>query len=60
LQQRVALANREAMCRHRFYWWNNAAVEVWEIPASNIPMRFAAAHGFAEGQRWPVDSQEKI
>jgi len=35
LQQRVRLSNRSDV-RHRFYWWNNAAVESGMIPASNI------------------------
>jgi len=58
LQQRVRLGNRSDV-RHRFYWWNNAAVEVWDDSRIEYPMRFAAAHGFAEVQRWPVDSQGK-
>jgi len=28
LEQRVTLSNRSDV-RHRFYWWNNAAVEAW-------------------------------
>ncbi len=58
LQQRVRLSNRSDV-RHRFYWWNNAAVEVWDDSRIEYPMQFAAAHGFAEVQRWPVDSQGK-
>jgi tetratricopeptide (TPR) repeat protein len=55
LEQRVALSNRSDV-RHRFYWWNNAAVEVWDDSHIEYPMRFAAAHGFAEVQKWPIDS----
>ncbi len=58
LEQHVALSNRSDV-RHRFYWWNNAAVEAWDDSQIQYPMRFAAAHGFAEVQRWPVDSQGK-
>src|SRR5437867_1810808 len=58
LEQRVRLSNRSDV-RHRFYWWNNAAVQVWDDSRIEYPMRFAAAHGFAEVQRWPVDSQGK-
>src|SRR6267143_1707291 len=58
LEQRVTLSNRSDV-RHRFYWWNNAAVQVWDDSQIQYPMRFAAAHGFAEVQRWPVDSQGK-
>jgi tetratricopeptide (TPR) repeat protein len=56
LEQRVRLSNRSDV-RHRFYWWNNAAVQVWDDSRIEYPMRFAAAHGFAEVQRWPVNSK---
>src|ERR1700730_6649797 len=58
LEQRVRLSNRSDV-RHRFYWWNNAAVEVWDDSQIQYPMRFAAAHGFVEVQRWPIDSKGK-
>jgi len=58
LEQRVTLSNRSDM-QHRFYWWNNAAVQVWDDSQIQYPMRFAAAHGFAEVQRWPIDSKGK-
>ena len=58
LEQRVTLNNRSD-ARHRFYWWNNAAVQVWDDSQIQYPMRFAAAHGFAEVQNWPIDSQGK-
>src|SRR6266478_407267 len=58
LEQHVTLSNRSDV-RHRFYWWNNAAVQVWDDSQIQYPMRFAAAHGFAEVQRWPIDSQGK-
>jgi len=58
LEQRVTLSNRSEV-RHRFYWWNNAAVQVWDDSQIQYPMRFAAAHGFAEVQRWPIDSKGK-
>src|SRR6266478_363383 len=58
LEQHVTLSNRSDV-RHRFYWWNNAAVEVWDDSHIQYPMRFAAAHGFAEVQKWPVDSSGK-
>ena len=58
LEQHVTLSNRSDV-RHRFYWWNNAAVQVWEDSKIEYPMRFAAAHGFAEVQTWPIDSQGK-
>ena len=58
LEQHVTLSNRSDV-RHRFYWWNNAGVQVWDDSHIEYPMRFAAAHGFAEVQRWPIDSQGK-
>jgi tetratricopeptide (TPR) repeat protein len=58
LEQRVTLNNRSDV-RHRFYWWNNAAVQAWDDSQIEYPMRFAAAHGFAEVQTWPVNSQGK-
>src|SRR5919108_4200517 len=58
LEQRVTLSNRSDV-RHRFYWWNNAGVQVWDDSRIQYPQRFAAAHGFAEVQRWPVDAQGK-
>lgn len=58
LEQRVTLGNRSDV-RHRFYWWNNAGVEVWDDSRIQYPQRFAAAHGFAEVQRWPIDAQGK-
>jgi len=58
LEQRVRLSNRNEV-RQRFYWWSNAAVRVWDDSHIQYPMRYAAAHGFAEIQRWPVDEQGK-
>jgi len=58
LEQHVTLSNRSDV-RHRFYCWNNAAVQVWDDSQIQYPMRFAAAHGFAEVQRWPVDPKGK-
>jgi tetratricopeptide (TPR) repeat protein len=55
LEQRVTLYNRSDV-RHRFYWWNNAGVQVWDDSHVEYPMRFAASHGFTEVQPWPVDS----
>jgi len=58
LEQRVTLSNRSDV-RHRFYWWNNAAAQAWDDSRIEYPMRFAAAHGFAEVQTWPVNSRGK-
>jgi tetratricopeptide (TPR) repeat protein len=58
LEQRVTLSNRSEV-RHRFYWWNNAGVQVWDDSHVEYPMRFAASHGFTEVQPWPVDASGK-
>jgi tetratricopeptide (TPR) repeat protein len=41
--------------RHRFYWWNNAAVEVWNDSLICYPMRWTASHGFTNVDTWPVN-----
>jgi tetratricopeptide (TPR) repeat protein len=55
LEQRVTLYNRSDV-RHRFYWWNNAGVRVWDDSKIWYPMRWTASHGFTEVDTWPVDS----
>ena len=55
LEERVILNNRSDV-RHRFYWWNNAGVQVWDDSKIEYPMRFAASHGFRDVQTWPIDS----
>jgi tetratricopeptide (TPR) repeat protein len=54
LEQDVALYNPTDV-RHRFYWWNNAGVRVWDDSRIEYPMRFTAAHGFKEIDTWPVN-----
>ena len=54
LEQEVALYNRSDT-RHRFYWWNNAAVRVWDDSRIEYPMRFTASHGFRDIDTWPVN-----
>jgi Flp pilus assembly protein TadD len=53
LEQGVTLYNPSDV-RHRFYWWNNAAVRVWDDSRIEYPMRFTASHGFKEIDTWPV------
>jgi tetratricopeptide (TPR) repeat protein len=55
LEERVTLNNRSDV-RHRFYWWNNAGVQVWDDSRIQYPMRFTASHGFREVTPWPVES----
>ena len=55
LETKVTLANR-ADVRHRYYWWSNAGVQVWDDSRITYPQRFSQAHGFADIDTWPVDS----
>lgn len=58
LEQHVTLSNRSDV-RHRFYWWSNAGVQIWDDSRIEYPMQFTASHGFTEVQPWPVDSSGK-
>jgi tetratricopeptide (TPR) repeat protein len=58
LEEHVTLNNRSDV-RHRFYWWNNAGVEVKDDSRIYYPMRFTASHGFTDVDTWPVDSTGK-
>ena len=58
LEEHVTLNNRSDV-RHRFYWWNNAGVEVKDDSRICYPMRYTASHGFTEVDTWPVDSSGK-
>lgn len=55
LEQAVTLYNRSDV-RHRYYWWNNAGVRVWDDSVICYPMRYTASHGFTRVDTWPVDS----
>src|SRR5689334_6230860 len=55
LEEKVTLNNRSDV-RHRFYWWNNAGVQVWDDSRIQYPMRFTASHGFTEITPWPVEA----
>src|SRR5256885_13096793 len=39
LEEKVELNNRSDV-RHRFYWWNNAGIQVWDDSRIQYPMRF--------------------
>jgi tetratricopeptide (TPR) repeat protein len=55
LEERVALNNRSDV-RHRFYWWNNAGIQVWDDTKIEYPMRFTASHGFTDVEPWPIEA----
>ena len=44
-KQRVELYNSSDV-RHRYYWWTNAAVQVWEDSRLVYPTELMATHGF--------------
>lgn len=58
LEERVTLYNRSDV-RHRYYWWNNAGVEVWDDSRVEYPMRFVASHGYTDVYHWPIDPKGK-
>jgi tetratricopeptide (TPR) repeat protein len=53
LEERVTLYNRSAV-RHRFYWWDNAGVRVWDDSRLQYPMHYVASHGFTDVYSWPT------
>jgi tetratricopeptide (TPR) repeat protein len=54
LEQKTTLYNpgRE---RHRFYWWTNAGVQVWDDSRLFYPQKYSVTHGFVDLDTWPVD-----
>jgi tetratricopeptide (TPR) repeat protein len=55
LEQQTALYNRSD-ARHRFYWWTNAGVQVWDDTKILYPTEFTASHGFTFVDTWPIDA----
>jgi len=53
LEEHVTLYNRSAV-RHRFYWWDNAGVRVWDDSRLQYPMHYVASHGFTDVYGWPA------
>src|SRR5580692_10997808 len=52
LEEHVTLYNRSDV-RHRFYWWDNAGVRVWDDSHLQYPMHYVASHGFTDVYAWP-------
>lgn len=52
LEEHVILYNRSDV-RHRYYWWDNAAVQVWDDSRIDYPMKYVASHGFTDVYPWP-------
>lgn len=56
LQQHVDLYNTSP-ARHRYYWWSNGAVQVWDDSHLIYPTELMATHGFTRIERWPTDEK---
>jgi tetratricopeptide (TPR) repeat protein len=54
LEQKVDLYN-SSDARHRYYWWSNGAVQVWEDSRLVYPTELMATHGFTRIEPWPID-----
>jgi tetratricopeptide (TPR) repeat protein len=54
LEQKTTLYNPGA-ARHRFYWWTNAGVQVWDDSRLYYPQDYSVTHGFKDLATWPVD-----
>jgi tetratricopeptide (TPR) repeat protein len=56
VEQKVDLYNASDV-RHRYYWWSNAAVRVWDDSRLVYPTELMGTHGFTRIEPWPVDQQ---
>jgi tetratricopeptide (TPR) repeat protein len=54
LEQKATLYN-PGSARHRFYWWTNAGVQVWDDSRLYYPQEYSVFHGFTDLDTWPVD-----
>lgn len=54
LEQKTTLYN-PSRARHRFYWWTNAGVQVWDDSRLYYPQEYSVTHGFVDLDTWPVD-----
>lgn len=54
LEQKTTL-NNPGRARHRFYWWTNAGVQVWDDTRIFYPTGFTVFHGFTDLDTWPVN-----
>lgn len=56
LEQHVELSNPGDV-RHRYYWWSNAAVQVWDDSRLVYPTEVMSTHGFTRIEPWPIDPE---
>jgi tetratricopeptide (TPR) repeat protein len=54
LEQKTTLYN-PGRARHRFYWWTNAGVQVWDDTRIYYPTEFTVFHGFTDLDTWPLN-----
>ena len=54
LEQKTTLYN-PGEARHRFYWWTNAGVQVWDDTRIFYPTQYTIFHGFTDLDTWPVN-----
>lgn len=54
LEQNTTLYNPAAE-RHRFYWWTNAGVQVWDDSRLYYPQQYSVFHGYTDLDTWPVE-----
>jgi tetratricopeptide (TPR) repeat protein len=54
LEQKTTLYN-PGRARHRFYWWTNAGVQVWDDTKIFYPTQYTVFHGFTDLDSWPVN-----
>jgi len=54
LEQKTTLYN-PGEARHRFYWWTNAGVQVWDDSRLYYPQEYSVTHGWVDLDTWPVD-----
>jgi tetratricopeptide (TPR) repeat protein len=55
LEEHVTLYNPSSS-RHRFYWWTNAGVQVWDDSKLYYPQQYSVFHSFTDLDTWPVNS----
>jgi tetratricopeptide (TPR) repeat protein len=54
VEEHITLSNHSDT-RHRYYWWNNTGVEVWDDSKLYYPMRFSKDNGSDDIDTWPVN-----
>jgi tetratricopeptide (TPR) repeat protein len=58
LEEHVTLFNRSDL-RHRFFWWNNAGIQIWPDTRIYYPMQFVLPDEATTLETWPIDHNGK-